>query len=359
MDRRLRQPGKPASLHAFDLTTLAQIDELALPEGVSLPFDGTQRLVALATLELALPDHGHVYYRGPRWRRLASGEYTPLAPTVALGDFGNLSVYNFSSTTNVVLDVVGYYASSSGLRGSRFHPLNPTRLFDTRDGRGGVRGALGNGDTLAFKVTGAGGVPATGVTAVVMNVTATGTASPGYLTVFPGDIGRPLASNLNFGANATVPNLVIVRVPASGVIDVFNFGTRTDVLADVVGYYDENRADEHGRLVALSPFRSVDTRTASPFGPPGKLGPRDVLYIGRDATPVTVYVMNVTVVDPSTAGYLTAFPYPGTQPLAPNVNFEAGQTVPNAVMVSTGPQIGFYNSAGTTHRVIDIFAAFT
>jgi hypothetical protein len=38
-----------------------------------------------------------------------------------------------------------------------------------------------------------------------------------------------------------------------------------------------------------------------------------------------------------------------------------GQTVPNLVEVGLGPtgQVGFYNLAGCTHLVVDLFGAFT
>ena len=47
-------------------------------------------------------------------------------------------------------------------------------------------------------MTGRGGLPATGVGAVVLNVTATGPTAQGYLTVYPTGGTRPTASNLNF-----------------------------------------------------------------------------------------------------------------------------------------------------------------
>jgi hypothetical protein len=67
----------------------------------------------------------------------------------------------------------------------------------------------------------------------------------------------------------------------------------------------------------------------------------------------------VTVTEPTSAGYVTVFPVPGDLPLASNVNFVAGQTVPNLVYAPAGPDVGFFNSAGNTHIVVDLFGAFT
>ncbi len=103
------------------------------------------------------------------------GQAVPNLVTVALGTDGKLSVYNKRGLTHVIFDVVGYYADDEGNFGSRFHGLNPSRFFDTRDGQGGVGvGQLGPDAVLKFKVTGKNFVPATNVTAVVMNVTVTG-----------------------------------------------------------------------------------------------------------------------------------------------------------------------------------------
>lgn len=73
--------------------------------------------------------------------------------------------------------------------------------------------------------------------AVVVNVTAVGPTSAGYLAVWPDLVTRPGTSDLNFAAGQTVPNLVIVQMGSNGKIDVYNaFGT-TNVIIDVMGWY--------------------------------------------------------------------------------------------------------------------------
>ena len=91
-------------------------------------------------------------------------------------------------TAHVVVDVMGFYATSSGPAGSRFHTLDPSRYFDTRN----TGTPFLQNQTRPFDVTGRNGVPDDGVTAVVMNVTVTESTLGGYLAVFPGDVGaRP------------------------------------------------------------------------------------------------------------------------------------------------------------------------
>jgi hypothetical protein len=160
-----------------------------------------------------------------------AGQTVPNLVTVALGLNGWVSAYNLQGSVHVVFDVVGYYASGMGTVGSRFHATDPFRLFDTRDD--GI--PLGQGETLSIDLTYDEAIPPGSVTGLIMNVTVTEPTLPSYLTVFPGDVARPLASNLNYVAGLTVPNLVVVRVPASNVISFYNNTGATHVLADVVG----------------------------------------------------------------------------------------------------------------------------
>ncbi|MDP1806313.1 MAG: hypothetical protein Q8K72_14160, partial [Acidimicrobiales bacterium] len=87
------------------------------------------------------------------------------------------------------------------------------------------------------QVTGRGGVPAAGVTAVILNVIAVDPAVGGYLTVWPAGEPLPLASNLNFGTGQTVPNLVVAKVGAGGKVSIYNGGGTAHLVADVAGWY--------------------------------------------------------------------------------------------------------------------------
>ena len=128
-----------------------------------------------------------------------------------------------------------------------------------------------------------------------------------------------------------------------------------------MGYYDGEKATEAGRLITGTPGRILDTRLSSPF--PTKCIPgtgRIYFDIAADA-PLSAYVFNVTVTEPTTSGHFVVYPgLSDTPPLASNLNFVAGQTVANQVIGSTaGDRINFWNSAGCTHLVVDVFAVFT
>jgi len=116
--------------------------------------------------------------------------------------------------------------------------LSPARVLDTRIGMGAVRAPVAAGGSVAVQITGAGGVPSSGVSAVVVNVAVTEPAAAGFVTVWAGGAPRPTASNLNFVAGQTVPNLVVAPVGADGKIQLYNSaGGSTELVADVAGYY--------------------------------------------------------------------------------------------------------------------------
>ena len=117
--------------------------------------------------------------------------------------------------------------------------ITPARILDTRDGtgRGGVVGKLVEGQRLEVLVTGVGGVPATQVDSVVLNVTVDETTAPSWLAVWPSGREQPVVSNLNYVAGQTVPNLVTVKVGANGRVSLAHYRGSTHVVFDVVGWY--------------------------------------------------------------------------------------------------------------------------
>lgn len=119
-----------------------------------------------------------------------------------------------------------------------FVPLSPSRLLDTRDGTGAPKATVAGNGTVSLAVAGRGGVPATGVGAVVLNVTVTDPTAAGFITVYPTGSTRPTASNLNFTAKQTIPNLVVAKVGTGGAISLYNGSSGTvHLIADVAGYY--------------------------------------------------------------------------------------------------------------------------
>ncbi len=295
----------------------------------------------------------------------AAGQTVPNLVTVKVGGNGKVSAYNLTGSTQVIFDVVGWYGAPGGTAGSRFHPETPDRVLDTR-GDPSITcnpgaGALGPVATRTVQVGGCGQVPGDGsATAVAVNVTVTQPTAPGFLNVFPGQLASASTSSLNFVPALTVPNLVIVQLSPTGTIKLFNSAGFTHVIVDVVGWYDNNRTTEAGLFTALVPARVLDTRATAPVGP-------DATYVftiaGNGGVPLagaSAVVMNVTVTDPTTDGFLTVFPSGGPTPPSSNLNFVGGQTVPNLVMVGLGgTNVSAYNKRGFTQVIYDVGGWFT
>jgi hypothetical protein len=91
-------------------------------------------------------------------------------------------------------------------------------------------------ETFALPVLGRGGVPASGVAAVVLNVTAVAPTVQTFVTAWSSDVARPATSNLNAPPAAVVPNLVISGVGTDGAVDLYNDAGRTGLVVDVVGW---------------------------------------------------------------------------------------------------------------------------
>jgi hypothetical protein len=251
---------------------------------------------------------------------------------------------------------------------SDFDPVAPTRIVDTRSGSGSPYAGrtLGPGETLDVEVAQPLGVPASQISAVVLNVTVTDTTSASYLTAYPTGASRPLASNLNWGPGQTLPNLVEVALGDDGSVSFFNDLGNADLVVDVEGYVGTSET-EGDALTPRAPTRIVDTRSGSGSPYAGRtLGPGETLDVnvaealGVSPSQVSAVVMNVTVTDTTSASYLTAYPAGGGRPLASNLNWIPGETVPNRVVVqvpTSGQMAGhveLFNALGQVDVVVDV-----
>jgi hypothetical protein len=237
----------------------------------------------------------------------------------------------------------------------------------TIDGQYDQTGPLGAGTVFNLPVLGRGGVPASGVGSVALNVTVTRPTATSFVTVWPTGQARPNASNLNFVAGQTVPNMVIVPVGTGGRISIFNESGTTDVLVDVLGWFPTGSS-----FTGLTPARLVDTRVPSggtvdgQSSGSGQISGGRVFVVsvsGRGGVPVSgvgSVALNVTVARPTATSFLTVWPSGQLRPNASNLNFVAGQTVPNMVIVPVGADgsIAIFNETGSTDVLVDVLGWF-
>ncbi len=282
-----------------------------------------------------------------------AGSSIPNQAVVPLDAKGDLCVVS-SAPTDLLIDVNGGLATNGT---DRFTTVVPTRILDTRRGLGGSLRRSAD-STFELPVRGQAGVPAS-ATAVAMNVTAVDPEQIGYVTVFP--CGTPPdSSNLNVLGGQTRPNLVVVRLSASGTVCLRSAESATDLLADIAGYFTPAAA---ARFTPLSPLRILDTRSSDTringgSGAAAIPAQRIVklLVQGQRGVPVDIDAVsvNLTVTGAVSDGYLTAYPC-GSLPNASNVNFTAGVDTANAAQVpidATG-SICLWASAAT-HVLVDV-----
>jgi hypothetical protein len=277
--------------------------------------------------------------------------------------------------------------------GGEYHPLKPTRIFDTRTP--GINDVLPIGKkpmTLAgadfdVQVTGLAGVPSdpSEVLAVVANVTVVEPTASGWMAVRPSGtpMPDPPSSLVNFTAGRDVPNTAIVGVGANGKITVrLRAQGRAHVIIDVSGWISTSSytASEPGeqargaRLFPVGPARLLDTRKSG--GPLGARQTRSLQVVGATSfdptipnvvpTGASAVMVNIVAINwqrGSRGTYVTATPTPipaGTLPTVSNVNLPGGIVKTNMAIVPIGPdgRIHFFNFAGELHLAVDVLGYF-
>jgi DNA-binding beta-propeller fold protein YncE len=271
--------------------------------------------------------------------------------------------------------------------------VSPYRICDTRasghgivanqcDSGPGPIGPLTQGAARAITVGGGGsGVPTTGVTAVVVNVTAIDPSAGTVLTLYP-DLGpKSSTSNLNPGAGTVVANLVEVAVGSDGKIDIFNDVGTLNVAIDIEGFVSTTASGTAGLYNPTAPTRICDTRLAghgislnqcNASGSRPIVSTRPLTFnVSASGSPVptsgvSAVVFNLTAISPTASTVLTAYPGGRVRPLASNLNLVARAVVPNRVVVPVPTHcvapnctVTIWNSVGSVNVAVDIDGWFT
>jgi len=320
---------------------------------------------ALPTLAGTIGDFSTVNIAAPNQIR-------PNFAIVPLGQ-GSISVF-MPNVGNVIVDAMGYFApvnaGAAATAAGRFVPLNPRRVLDTRPEEQGPlpagwtahRPAIG--ERVRVDVPADAGVPQSGVSALVVNVTATDSGGSGFLQAIPtgGAIGQ--TSTVNYAARESAATHAIVPLGEGGTISVFTSNT-AHIVVDVMGYITDGTAaaDTTGLFVPLSPTRFYDSRVPPHSIQPG--GSTTTIPLAGAPFPVPLGTaavsMNLTADGETLPGFVTAYPSDGAFPLSSNLNFVVDTPVANAALVklsaSTGALNTFVNVA--THVIIDVNGYFT
>lgn len=228
--------------------------------------------------------------------------------------------------------------------------VSPTRLVDTRD----TFQSVGAGQRVDVMLAGQAGVPTSGVSAVVLNVTVVHASSETHLRIWPAGAAMPTASVLNTTANKTQANLVTVGLGGGGMISLFNAAGSAHYLIDIVGYYSTTLSTS-SRYTSVAPVRAFDSRSGARLtdGVPTVIDVASKL--GVPSGSISAVVANLTAVDALGDGYAVAYASGGTLPSTSSVNFVGGGTVANrSVVPVTNGKITVATKGSATHLVVDL-----
>ncbi|MPY95647.1 MAG: PKD domain-containing protein [Acidimicrobiia bacterium] len=241
-----------------------------------------------------------------------------------------------------------------------YESISPVRAVDTRVqvGAQSPRPVTG-GTSIDVDVAGPLGKTPDQVAggAVVLNVTGINPTNQTYLQVFPSGETRPGSSNVNLLPGQTLPNLVVAKVGANGMVSIFNAVGYVDVAADVMGFFPAT-----SDFNAVTPQRVLETRPDGYGGvPAGRVGHGQSLMVdleGSGAVPpeAGAVVLNVTAINPSAAGYVSVYPAENPLPGVSNLNFAVGETIANLVVVKLDEngQVKLFNAAGSVDLAADL-----
>ena len=250
---------------------------------------------------------------------------------------------------------VGTATASTKTRsgGLGYVPLTPQRLLDTRTGEGvpgGSRCWLEAGRVLEFAAGGRAGIPTSGVSAVVLNVTGTGARGGAWVGAYPAGTAWPGTSSVNLAGGGTASALVSVPVSSDGRVALRAGGAGTDVVVDAVGYFPSSGSGS--RYTPVPAQRPLDARVAAASW-----------TAVRPQVPAsaTAVVANVVMADAASAGYVSLVP--GTvssgRPATSTTNGAAGDIVANRAFAQLSDGALSVYSSARTREIVDVSGYFS
>ncbi len=286
-----------------------------------------------------------------------AGTIVPNMSVVGVGTDGTISLYNDQADVHVTVDVMGYFRSAAA---SKMMPLSPSRILDTRKGVGAPKARMRGGKTLQLQVLGQGGVPASDVDTVVVNLASMRPTEDGWITAWPTGVDKATVANLSYRRGQVVPNLAMCKVGPDGKINIEASSGEVDVLADVVGCF----TSAGSKLSPVPPSRLLDTRKGIGAAQ-ARVGAGQELTLqvgGRNGVPAgaTAVALNVTAVRPSQLTYVTIYPDGESRPTASSLNPDAGQVSANLAIakLGAGGRVRIYNDVGDVDLLADLTAYF-
>jgi hypothetical protein len=291
-------------------------------------------------------------------------QLTGAVPASLIVTAGNASVTVVTSGS--VMSNASQFTISPVISGSRFIPVSPCRVVDTR----GAAGAFGGPFVAAngfrsFPLPSSTSCSIPGdAQAYALNLTVVPHGTLGYATLWPTGQPQPVVSTLNSIDGRVKANAAIVPAGTGGAVSVFAFND-TDVILDINGYFVSASNTSAESFYPMTPCRLVDTRGGPSVSTGALIGntTRTLPLLSSSCNvpgTATAYSLNFTVIPANgTLEYLTVYPTGVTQPVVSTLNAPTGTLVANAAIVPAGTagSIDVY-ATDTTDLLVDINGYF-
>jgi Phosphodiester glycosidase len=316
-------------------------------DAFSVPADARAVLVNLAATDVEGEGFATAWPGQLGAPNTSTVNYRPGVPSANTAFLALEGARTLSVSTSASAQLIGDLQAAFAPAGAGLLPLAPQRLLDTRAAAGLVAGVSRQ---IVARQAG-------NTRALALSIAVTGTASAGFLTLYPCDEAVPPTSNLNFGASATVAASAVVRLGPAGICALAS--TDTHLIVDAMGtFVDQGGLD----LQPVAPVRLVDTRALG--GPwEGRAGRGQSLQLDVSRAPgfpadAQAVVLNLTITGAVDDGFASLAPCSSTANGTSNINFRVGKTVANTVLVGTGGGPLCLVSSGRAHVIVDMSGVF-
>ncbi|HEV2888553.1 MAG TPA: hypothetical protein VGX49_16705, partial [Jatrophihabitans sp.] len=286
--------------------------------------------------------------------------------TAKLGADGTLSVRNnIASTIQVIGDAAGYYTGGTPSTPGAFRAIAFQRAFDTRQSH-----PLAAGSVTRMAIAGHGAVPATGVAAVLANLTVLTPSRTGSVSTWASNAAWDGSASVSFAAGRTEQDVLSVALGSDGTALIRNnTGVALQVVLDLIGYYLAGTPTGYGAYQPITPTRVFDDRPGAFNDPlqPGQAVPVRPVLDQRSRVNrvpewgVPAVVVRFTVLTPARAGSLSIFRGDRAWNGSTTISFGAGATVQQQLTTVLGLNGVFqlqYNGAGSVSVVADVLGYY-
>lgn len=268
----------------------------------------------------------------------------------------------FVVTTAIEAESVG--EDSGGV----FVPVTPTRIADTPSGLNTSATPIPSGGVRAINVLGVGGIPSTGVGAVVLDVAGRSNAGAAVYAYSDGTTrgGSFLKVDANDGWDS---NTVIVKPGTNGKVAFYNSYGNTDINVDVQGYFTSVSGEgSPGGFVPITPSRILSTNAGIGLPNATLKGGTTTLFevagVGEIPADATAIFGNVRVYDSNYDGGLKLLASDTPVGTFTSLNFVEDEFNDTGLSIKLGPEgkikiIMNGSASNTAHLIIDVQGYFT